>query len=76
MWTAIQAFTGGLLAAGTGIVDISALEVGYIAAFGAVISLLKTYSSNKLGTGTATARESAMSGLAQPVASLNATPAE
>ncbi len=75
LWTAVSAFIGGLVAAGAGVVDISAIDAGKIAAIGAVLTLVKAYSSNKLGTGTATSRDSAAIGLA-PVASLSATPAE
>jgi hypothetical protein len=74
LWTGLQAFIGGLLAAGTGIVDISAIDSAQVAAIGAVLSLVKTYASNKLGTGTATERDKPVIGPA-PVASLNAVPA-
>lgn len=75
LWTALQAFSGGLVAIGTGAVDITAIEAGKIAAIAAVAALIKTYASNKLGTGTATERGAAPAGLPQPVASDNATPA-
>lgn len=43
---------------------------------GAVIALIKSYGSNKLGTGTATTRETPAAGLPAPVASNAATPAQ
>lgn len=75
LWTGGQAFIGGMLAAGSGVVDITGLEAGKVAAIAAVLSLIKTYLSNKLGTGTATERTEPAVGL-QPVASNSATPAE
>lgn len=72
-WTGVNAFIGGLLAASTGIVDINALEAGKVAAIGALLTLVKAYASNKLGTGTGTSRETPAVGL-QPVASLQAVP--
>lgn len=75
LWTGIQAFIGGLLAAGSGIVDISAVDAGKVAAIGAVLSLIKVYASNKLGTGTATERPTAAIGLS-PVASAVPAPAD
>lgn len=74
LWTGAQAFIGGMLAAGSGVVDITAIDAGKIAAIGAVLSLIKTYASNKLGTGTATSKDEPTVGL-QPVASNAATPA-
>lgn len=74
LWTGAQAFIGGMLAAGSGVVDITGIEAGKIAATAAVLSLIKTYLSNKLGTGTATSKTEATIGL-QPVASNSATPA-
>lgn len=42
---------------------------------GAVIAGIKTFASNKAGTGTATSKPSAPAGFLQPVASDHATPA-
>lgn len=75
VWTLVNTFLGALVAAGTGIVDVSALDAAKVAALGAVLTLVKAYASNKLGTGTATEKASAPPGLPQPVASNNATPA-
>jgi hypothetical protein len=75
LWTFIATFIGGLTAAGTGLVDASARDLALIAATGAVLTLVKVFASNKLGTGTATDKASAPAGLPQPVASNNATPA-
>ena len=72
-WTAINAFIGGVLAAGSGVVDISALDAGKVAAIGATLTLIKAFASNRLGTGTA-GTVSPPSGLPQPVASNIATP--
>ena len=72
-WTGSQAFIGGLLAAGSGVVNISALDAGKIAAIGAVLSLIKTFASNKVGTGTS-GSQPAPAGLPQPVASNYAIP--
>ncbi len=75
LWTFVNTFVGSLLAAGTGWVHIDPQQAAMIAAVGAVLTLVKSYASNKLGTGTATERPSAPAGLPQPVASDNATPA-
>ena len=75
MWTFVNTFLGALLAAGTGWVHIDPAQGALISGIGAVLTLIKSYASNKLGTGTATTRESAPAGLPQPVASTNATPA-
>ncbi len=75
LWTGINAFLGSLFASGLGIVNISAIDAAKVAAIGAVLTVIKAYASNKLGTGTATTRESAPAGLPQPVASNAATPA-
>jgi len=73
-WTGTNAYIGGLLAAGTGWVDVSSLDAAKIAAIGAVLTVIKAYTSNKLGTGTATEKVSAPTGMLQPVASNFATP--
>lgn len=75
LWTFISTFLSGLTMAGTGIIDISARNVALLSAGGAVASLIKTYTSNKLGTGTATTRETPVVGPA-PVASVIATPVD
>lgn len=59
-WTFVQAFAGVgatiLTATQTGSIDLSALHVAVVVAAGAglaaVISLVKTFASNQLGTGT------------------------
>lgn len=74
-WTAINSYAGSLLASGLGIVDISALDAAKVAAIGAVLTVVKSYASNKLGTGTATTRETPVVG-PPPAASTYATPVD
>ena len=76
VWTFLAAFIGILVGAGLGIANINALQSAELAGVGAVLTLVKVFASNKLlGTGTASEKPSAVLGLAQPVASNNATPA-
>ncbi len=76
LWTFVNTFIGALLAAGTGWVHIDPSQAALVGGVGSVLTLVKSYASNKLGTGTATTKESAPAGLPQPVASSFATPAE
>lgn len=45
------------------------------AACNAVVTLVKVYVSNKLGTGTATSRDAPVAGLVKPVATVSIAPA-
>lgn len=75
IWTFIAAFTSGTAVNTLGDWNIDAVQLAAIAGGGAVVTLIKAYSSNKLlGTGTASDKSSAVLGLPQPVASNNATP--
>jgi|TARA_R110000824_G_scaffold349982_2_gene536893 hypothetical protein len=49
-WTAVQAFSGGLL--GTAIFDLSAGEAAGVAALAAALSTVKTFASQRLGKST------------------------
>lgn len=76
VWTFLQVALGIITV--TALMGDAQLEVWRIAFYsggGAVISIVKTFASNKLGTGTATSQSSAPAGLPQPVASVHATPA-
>lgn len=75
LWTFLSAFSGGELVNAFADWDIPTLQLMALSGGGAVITLIKAYASNKLGTGTATSAESPKVGL-QPVASNSATPAQ
>ena len=74
LWTFIGAFGGGTVVINIADWEIDAVKLAAISGGGAVFTLIKAYGSNKLGTGTATSKETATVGL-QPVASNSATPA-
>ena len=76
LWTFIGAFTGGTVVTNLGGWDIDSLQLAAISGGGAVVTLLKAYASNKLGTGTAASKAPPAMGMAEPVASESAVPAE
>ena len=73
-WTFIAAATSGATVSSFSNIDIEALDLLVISGGSAVVTLVKAFASNKLGTGTASSG-TAPAGLPAPVASNNATPA-
>lgn len=68
-WTFIGAFTGGTVVTSIGGWDIDAVKLAAISGGGAVVTLLKSYASNKLGTGTAASKSPPAANLPEPVVS-------
>lgn len=75
LWTFLASATSGAAITTLTDINIETLDLLVLSGGGAVVTLVKAYASNKLGTGTASERTSAPAGLPQPVASNNATPA-
>jgi Tfp pilus assembly PilM family ATPase len=74
LWTFIAAATGGASVDSLFDIGIGNLDLILLSGGGAVVTMLKTFASNKLGTGTGTSKPEASVGL-QPVASDSARPA-
>ena len=75
-WTFAASLIGNITYDGISNLTATSLKALAIAAFySMLVTVVKTYISNKGGTGTATERLSAPVGLLKPVASNNATPA-
>jgi hypothetical protein len=75
MWTFIAAVIGLLVSNGAHVTSLDFQQIMQAAGLTVVTTVVKVFVSNKLGTGTATEKESAPSGFPQPAASNNATPA-
>lgn len=52
-YTFLKTFIGGLTLAGTGLLDVNAIQVSAISAAGAVLSVVQIYVSQKLDSSTA-----------------------
>ena len=74
LWTFIAAVSGGAAVDSLSNINVETLDLIVISGGGAVVTMIKVYASNKIGTGTATSKPEASVGL-QPVASDSATPA-
>ena len=73
IWTFIASFIGLISANGLDIVILDYVQMAKIAGLTVLTTVIKTYVSNKNGTGTATELQRPILGT-QPVASNSATP--
>lgn len=56
LWTFVKVFLGGLTLAGTGVVDVQATQVAFIAAAGAVLGLLQVFAAQQLDSAGAASK--------------------